>query len=61
MTIHYSGETIFSFTHIDGITLGAGEEVDEVVGGASGMCVNTIIEICGKGRSQGWDVVLTRS
>ena len=37
MAIHSSGQTIFSFTHIEGITLGAGEEVDEVVGGASGM------------------------
>ena len=30
-------ETIFSLIHIEGITLGAGEEVDVVTGGASGM------------------------
>ena len=28
--IHSSGQAIFSLTHIEGITLGAGEEVDEV-------------------------------
>ena len=27
----------FSLAHIEGITLGAGEEVDEVAGGASGV------------------------
>ena len=36
MPIHSSGQTIFSLTHIEAITLGAGEEVDEVAGGASG-------------------------
>ena len=30
MAIHSSGQTIFSLIHIEGITLGAGEEVDEV-------------------------------
>ena len=35
MTIHSSGQTSFSFSRVEGITLGAGEEVDEVVGGAS--------------------------
>ena len=34
MAIHSSGRTIFSFTHIEEITLGAGEEVEEVSGGA---------------------------
>ena len=38
MTIHSSGQTIFSFTHIEVITLCASEEVDEVVGGASSSC-----------------------
>ena len=33
------------FTHIEGITLGAGEEVDEVAGGASGMGMDTIGEV----------------
>ena len=39
MAIHSSGQTIFSLAHIEGITLGAGKEVDEVAGGASGMGV----------------------
>ena len=30
MTIHSSEKIIFSFTYIEGITLGAGEEIDEV-------------------------------
>ena len=33
MDIHFS---VFSFSHIEGITLGVGEEVDEVVVRASG-------------------------
>ena len=33
VTIHSSGQTVFSFTHIEGITLGAGEEENEVAGG----------------------------
>ena len=37
MAIHSSGQTVFSFPYIEGIKLGAGEEVDEVAGGASGM------------------------
>ena len=37
MAIHSNGQTIFSFTHIKDITLGADEKVDEVAGGASGM------------------------
>jgi hypothetical protein len=40
VAIHSSGQIILSLTHIEGITLGAGEEVDEVAGGASGMSVN---------------------
>ena len=39
MAIHSSGQTIFSLVHIEGIALGAGEEVDEVAGGAGGMGV----------------------
>ena len=39
MAIHSSGQIVFSFPHIEGITLGAGEEVDEVAGGASGSDV----------------------
>ena len=34
VAIHSSGQTIFGFTHIEGITLGADEKVDEVAGGA---------------------------
>ena len=30
VTIPSSGQTSFSFSHIEGITLGTGEEVDEV-------------------------------
>ena len=37
MAIHSSGQIIFGFTHIEDITLGADEEVDEITGGASGM------------------------
>ena len=37
--------TVFSFTHIEGITLGAGVEVDEVAGGAGGMGVDGIGEV----------------
>ena len=39
---HSSGQAIFSLAHIEGITLGAGEEIDEVAGGASGMGVDGI-------------------
>ena len=49
MAIHSSGQTIFSLTHIEGITLGAGEEVDEVAGGASGMGVDGRGEIGDRG------------
>ena len=45
VAIHSSGETIFTLIHIEGITLGAGEEVDKVAGGASGMGVDGIGEI----------------
>ena len=39
MKIHPSGQTLFYyyFFHIEGLTLGACEEVHEVAGGASGM------------------------
>ena len=40
MTIHSSGQTIFSFSHIEGITLGKAEEIDEVAGGANGLTTN---------------------
>ena len=39
MPIHSSRRTVFSFLHIEGITLSAGEEV---AGGASGMSVDRI-------------------
>ena len=41
MTIHSSGQTIFSFTHIEGISLGVGE----VAGGASSMGLDGIGEV----------------
>ena len=37
MAIHSSGQTVFSLSHIEGITMDASEEVDEVAGGASGI------------------------
>ena len=37
MAIDSSAQTTFGFPHIKGIILNAGEEVDEVAGGASGM------------------------
>ena len=37
MTIHSNGQTVFGFSYIEGITLGADEELDEVAGGGSGM------------------------
>ena len=45
VAIHSSGQTIFSLVHIERITLGAGEEVDEVAGGAGGMGVDGIVEV----------------
>ena len=44
MAIHSSGQTIFTLAHVEGITLGAGEEVDEVAGGAGGMGMDGIGE-----------------
>ena len=45
MPIHSNGQTIFSLAHIEGITPGAGEDVDEVARGASGMGVDRIGEV----------------
>ena len=45
MPIHSSGQTVFRLPHIEGVTLGAGEEVDEAAGGASGMSVDRMGEI----------------
>ena len=45
VVIHSSEQTVFSLTPIEGITLGAGEEVDEVSGGAGGMGVDGIGEV----------------
>ena len=42
MAIHSSGQAIFNLAHIEGITLGAGEEV---AGGASDMGVDRIGEV----------------
>ena len=52
MAIHSSGQTISSLAHIEGITLNAGEEVDEVAGGAGGMGVDGIGEV-GDSASEG--------
>ena len=43
--IHSSGQTISSLAHIEGITLSASEEVNEVAGGAGGMGVDGIGEV----------------
>ena len=43
--LYSSGQTIFSSTHLEGITLGIGEEVDEFSGGASGMGVDSVGEV----------------
>ena len=45
MPIHSSGQTVFRLSHIEGITLGAGEEEDEVAGGASGIGADRLGEI----------------
>ena len=45
VAIHSSGQTISSLAPIEGITLSAGEEVDEVAGGAGGMGVDGIGEV----------------
>ena len=45
-----------SLFHVDGIILGAGEEVDEVAGGAGGMSVDGIGEVgdrTGEGHAAG--------
>ena len=49
LTIHSSGQTIFNFTHMEGITLVACEEVDKVTGGANGMDVDRIVGVGDKG------------
>ena len=45
MVIHSNGQNVFSLPRIEGITLYAGEEVDEVAGGACGMGVDGISEV----------------
>jgi hypothetical protein len=45
LAIYSSGQTIFNLSHIGGITLGAGKEVDVVAGGAGGMGVDGIGEV----------------
>ena len=45
MVIPSNGQAVFSLSHIEGITLGAGEEGDEVAGGTSGIDVNKIGEV----------------
>ena len=52
LAIHSSGQTVSSFSHIENITMGASEEVDEVAGGASVMGVHRIGEV-GERASEG--------
>ena len=40
-------DRLFLVPHTEGITLGAGEEVDEVAGGASGMGVDRLVRCMG--------------
>jgi hypothetical protein len=50
VAIHSSGRTIFSFTHIEGIILGAGEVIEQVAGGGSGMGVDGAGEVGDRAR-----------
>ena len=43
-----SGQTVFNFIHIEGITLSAGDEVEEAAGGASDTGVDRIGEDGGR-------------
>ena len=45
MAIPSSGQTVFSYTHIEGIKLGTDEELDEVAEGATNMGVDRIGEV----------------
>ena len=45
MAIHSSGQTISRLAHIEGITQGAGEKVDEVAGGAGGMGMDGMVRL----------------
>ena len=45
VTIQPNGQTAFGSSYIEGITLGTGEKVDEVAGGASGMGMYRIGEV----------------
>ena len=45
MAIHFSGQTVFSLSHIEGITLDVGEEVDEAAGGASDLGMDRMGEV----------------
>ena len=45
VVIHSSGQTIFSLAHREEITLGAGEAVDDVAGGAGGMGLDGICKV----------------
>ena len=63
MAIHSSGQTVFSLPHIEGITLGEGEEVDQVVGGKGALVyigyvrlVGLRSRVSGKEISQEWDI-----
>ena len=70
VVIHFSRQAVFSFLHIEGITLGSGKEIDEVARGANSMGIDGIGDVnrtswgvwsrfyswvSSKGRSQEWD------
>ena len=44
-SIHSSGQTICNFSHMEGITLAAGEEINKVAKRASGMGMDGIGEV----------------
>ena len=45
MTIHFSSQIVYCFSHIEGISQNAGEKVDEIAGGAICMGVDRIGEV----------------
>ena len=53
LAIHSSGQTISSLAHIEGITLSAGEEVDEVAGGADADRIGEIGDRASEGQAAG--------
>ena len=53
MPIHSSGQTVPSRSHVEGITLGAIEEVDEVARGASVDGIGEVGDWASEGQAAG--------